>query len=133
MPLFNRSSATMRADPHQNGGAHEIADKSEDAAGDNKKDAAPQVERVKFAEEKRDHQRRLQRADAAAGLFDSDKARANLDDIAVLKCGSTSDVQHENINCRNRAHETLRDNLFCLHRPGHGHKKKQKRESEMTK
>src|SRR6202011_5571059 len=117
MPGFDCSGAVMRADPNQNRRAHHITNKGENRAGDDEAQTTRNAEQVEFAEKKRDHKRRLKGPHSAAGFFNSNKTRADLDDVAVLQSRDASQLQKNDIQRRDRPHQILNDDLFDSSRP----------------
>src|SRR5207248_11243101 len=111
---------------------HNIANEREQRPDDDQNNASRYCEGVKFAEKERNHQRCLNRADPAAGFFDSDKASADLDDIAMLKSGDTGQLQKCYVDGGYNSHQILDDDLFDPDRPRHGDQKKQNRKSKMA-
>jgi hypothetical protein len=93
MPGSNGSDTFGRRDSGQQQRAAHVESKSQDKAQDHKPNPAENREPVKFAEEQRNHQRSLERADATARIVDADGSSADLDEIAVLNGWNPNDTE----------------------------------------
>ena len=74
--------------------APDIADERNRRAGHDKQCSAPESHPVKFAKEKRDHEGRLERAHAGAGIVDPDPTGTQFDDVAVLHGERADEIQN---------------------------------------
>src|SRR6266700_3689360 len=84
VPGGNGTDAVGLAHLSQQQGAARVEHKGQSEPGKYAPQAAPDAQRVEFAQEQGKHQGRLHGADAAAGLINAYGAGANLDDVAML-------------------------------------------------
>src|SRR5215472_15526440 len=97
VPCFNSSRAVSRADPNQNSCADDVANEGENDADDDKKNPARHAKGIKFAKKKRNHESGLKRTDTTASFFNSNKARTNFDDVAVLQSRHPGELKEDYI------------------------------------
>ena len=132
MPAADRSDAVAGGDFTEEKSAPDVAEERDHRAGDDEQHALRKSHPIKRPEKKRDHECRLERADAGAGVIDSDLAGAELDHISVLHRERADEIQQPDRDRGVGAHQMLDDELLELHRPGHGDEEEQNRESEVT-
>jgi hypothetical protein len=107
MPGSNGSDTSGRRDSGQQQRAAHVERESQAKAQNHKPNPAENREPVKFAEEQRNHQRSLERADATARVVDADPPGGYLDDIAVLNHWNSKCTKQ--FDCRRdvKAHQRL--------------------------
>src|ERR1041384_1973804 len=103
--------------------APEVTDESNHHSGGDKQYSPSTVHPVKFAKEKRDHEGRLKRADARAGIVDSHLTGRQLDHVAVLNGEGAEQVENLDGDRGIGSHERLHDQLLELRWPGDGGEK----------
>src|SRR2546423_1696414 len=131
MPGLNRVNSFGRPNPNQDRGANDVANEREECADDDQNNAARNFEGIKFAKEKRDHQRGLERTNTATSFLDPDKAAAEFDHISVLKRGNARELQEDDIDRGDDAHQVLNHDLLDSHGPRHSDEKKQNRKGKV--
>src|SRR6266699_3960786 len=126
MPRFDAGSAPPCSNPNENGRADHVANKRQPCTDSDQSDPADCAETIKFATKERDHQRGLQRPNAAAGFFDSNEAGADFDDVPVLKSRNSGQLQKGDVDGGHNPHQILNNDLLDPDRPRNSNKKKQK-------
>src|SRR4029077_972785 len=117
MPRFDAGSASLCSNPNENGRADDVANKRQPRADNDQSDPADCTEKIKFAKKERDHQRGLQRPNAAARFFDSDEPGANYDDVIMMMRRDSPELQKDKVQGRHRRHQILNNELPDPDRP----------------
>ena len=122
----------FRAEINEEEGADKITEKCEERTGHHEDHAPRNREPVELAQEKRDHKRGLQRADASARFVDADIAGADFDHVAQLHRRNSDCGENFNVDARVHPHQSLDQDLFEARRPRHCDEKEKNRERKVA-
>ena len=85
MPLGDGFDAIFCGNPTEKESAPDIAKECDHHSGKQEEDPPLPVGSIKFAEKKRNHERRLKGSDAAARFIDAQQSGFDLDEVSVLQ------------------------------------------------
>jgi hypothetical protein len=117
MPGRDGTGAFMSGDPRQQGRTRDIEKKRECKTRENAQRAAHGAQGIKLAQEEGDHQRGLERADAAARVINADHSGSDLDHIAMRNSRNPYRTEQLDGDADVYPHQSLNQRSFDEGRP----------------
>ena len=130
---MDRLQARVGGDAGEDGGPDDIPYQSKGQPSGDEKRAAQEGQPAKIPQKERDHEHRLQGADAAAGFVDADGPGGQANEIALAEGGNIQPAQQLHRERGDIAHERLRKPEIEALRPGDGRKQKAERKKKPSR